>query len=74
MGLIIIGLDFTMKSITKPITKLTTKQVPPGALELATYVYFVLVYFLLPSQQLLLASLIFLYGLPAGTLMGKGKN
>ncbi len=70
-GVIIWGLDFTGKDL---LLKFTTKQIHPGASELATYAYFVLVYFLLSEQQLLLASIIFLYGLPAGTLWRKRKN
>ncbi len=68
IGLIILLLDILPLNFT-------TKQTHPRSWGLAsnalTYVFFVLAYLLLPSQQLLLASIIFLYGLPAGTMMKK---
>lgn len=67
VGLTILVMDFI---------DFTTKKNQPKSWWLAsnalTYAFFVLAYLLLPSQQLLLASVIFLYGLPAGTMMRKG--
>lgn len=69
-GLVILGIEIIPKLIFK---QNTTKQTRPRSWGLASYAlpyaFFILAYFLLPSQQLLLASIIFLYGLPAGTMM-----
>ena len=41
---------------------------------LLLYVIFAIAYFMLPMSQLLLASTLFLYGLPTGTLWRKMKH
>lgn len=67
VGLSILGLDFTTKKLYPGAGRRTARTTAT----LTTYAFFVLAYLLLPSQQLLLASIIFLYGLPAGTMMKK---
>lgn len=71
-GLVILGIEIIPQLIFK---QNTTKQTHPKSWGLASYAlpyaFFILAYFLLPSQQLLLASVIFLYGLPAGTMIKK---
>ena len=67
---IFIIIPFTILMIILFVMELKTNNI---LYEIATYLLFIIPYFFIAEQsiQLLLASLIFLYGLPTGTLLKK---